>query len=232
MSRLARIVVPGVPHHVTQRGNNRQRVFFTDDDRRFYLNLLKENAERFSLAVSAYCLMPNHVHLVVTPAAADSLAKAVGRTDFGYTQYLNRSHRRSGHLWQSRFFSCPLEDSHLWRAIRYVERNPLRAGLVRAASRFEWSSAGAHVGEADETGLLDLEAWRREWKPGRWAEALRDADEKGVAALRASTRVGRPFGETSFLDQLERELARPIRALPVGRPRLRSQQDKQADENN
>ncbi|MFH1108296.1 MAG: transposase [Planctomycetota bacterium] len=220
MPRVARIVLPGVPHHVTQRGNNRQNVFFTDDDRRLYLTLLKENADRFGLAVSAYCLMPNHVHLVATPSAADSLAKAVGRTNFRYAQYLNRSRRRSGHLWQNRFFSCSLQEMHLWRAIRYVERNPVRAQLARLAWRYPWSSAGAHVGEVDASGLLNLAAWRKEWKPGRWAEALRDADDEGVAQLRSATHVGRPLGDEAFLDRLERDLARPVRARPVGRPRI------------
>ena len=220
MPRLARIVLPGVPHHVTQRGNNRQNVFFTDDDRRLYLTLLKESADRFGLDVSAYCLMPNHVHLVATPAGDDSLAKAVGRTNFRYAQYLNRSRRRSGHLWQNRFFSCSLQETHLWRAIRYVERNPIRARLARLAWRYAWSSAAAHVGEVDASGLLNLAACRKKWKPGRWAEALRDADDEGVAQFRTATHVGRPLGDEAFLDRLERELARPVRAKPVGRPRF------------
>ncbi len=101
MPRVARVVVPGVPHHLTQRGNNRQDVFFTDEDRRFYLETLKQHSERFGVEVCGYCLMTNHVHLVVTPAAEDSLAKAIGRTHFQYSQYINRFHGRSGHLWQT-----------------------------------------------------------------------------------------------------------------------------------
>jgi len=133
--RLARIVLPGVPHHITQRGNNRQDVFFVDDDRRAYLDLLGQHAERFGLKVLGYCLMANHVHLIATPSAEESLAKAVGRTHFGYTQYVNRHHRRSGHLWQNRFYSCALDEVHLWRAMRYTERNPVRGKLVRLGGR-------------------------------------------------------------------------------------------------
>jgi putative transposase len=146
MPRVARIVIPGLPDHITQRGNNRQDVFFVDDDRRTYLALLKEQSERFGLAVVGYCLMGNHVHLIATPSAEGSLARAVGRTHFLYTQYVNRLHGRSGHLWQNRFYSCPLDGPHLWSAMCYVERNPVRAKLGRVAWSYAWSSAAAHTG--------------------------------------------------------------------------------------
>ncbi|MCU0914657.1 MAG: transposase [Planctomycetes bacterium] len=132
-------------HHITQRGNNRQDVFFVDDDRRVYLQLLQEQAGRYGLEVLAYSLMTNHVHLVAIPQAEDALAKAVGRTHFRYTQYLNRFHGRSGHLWQGRFYSCALEGRHVWTAIKYVELNPMRAKLCRRAWEYVWSSAAAHT---------------------------------------------------------------------------------------
>ncbi len=113
MPRVARIVIPGCPHHITQRGNNRQDVFFVDEDRDAYLRMLGEQAERFGVRVEAYCLMSNHVHLVATPRHADSLAKAIGRTHWLYTQYVNRLHGRSGHLWQNRFFSCALSANRI-----------------------------------------------------------------------------------------------------------------------
>ena len=131
MPRVARIVIPGVPHHATQRGNNRQDVFFVDDDYRVYLALLRGLAEQSGLEVHAYCLMTNHVHLVATPQTETALAAAIGRTHFRYTQYVNRLHGRSGHLWQGRFCSTALDDDHFWWVMRYVERNPVRAGLVR-----------------------------------------------------------------------------------------------------
>ena len=155
MPRVARIVVPSAPHHVTQRGNNHQDVFFVDGDHRVYLELLGERAERYGLAVLGYCLMTNHVHLVVVPSSEEALAKAIGRTHFAYTQYVNRLHGRSGHLWQNRFYSCMLDEPHLWSAMSYVERNPVRARIVRVAWRYRWSSAAAHVGGGDDSRLLD-----------------------------------------------------------------------------
>ena len=116
MPRVARIVVPGMPHHITQRGNNRQDVFFIDADRSLYLTLLKEQSRRFGLSIIAYCLMSNHVHLVAAPRRADSLAKAVGRTHWLYAQAINRMHGRSGHLWQNRFHSCALDGEHVLHA--------------------------------------------------------------------------------------------------------------------
>ncbi len=219
MPRVARIVVPGLPHHVTQRGNNRQPVFFVDDDRRMFLRLLKERSEAAGVRVLAYCLMTNHVHLVAIPSTEASLAAAIGRTDFLYTQYINRMHRRSGHLWQNRFYSCALDEVHTWRAMCYVERNPVRARMVRLAWRYPWSSAASHTGQQDDTGLLDLAAWSREWRPARWQKQLRDPqDEKEMRNLRLSTHTGRPLATDSFLSKLEYRLSRRLRPLPVGRP--------------
>lgn len=219
MPRVARLVIPGVPHHVTQRGNNRETVFFEEEDRRCYLDRLRENADRYGLTVWAYCLMPNHVHIVGTPGDEESLAKAVGRTNFRYAQYLNRRLRRSGHVWQNRFYSCALEEVHLWRAIRYVERNPVRARMVRVPWRYPWSSAAAHVGASDGGGLLDLNAWREAWKASRWRAQLCESNEEQEAVVRRRTYTGRPWGTEPFLDRLERRLERRVRALPVGRPR-------------
>ena len=219
MPRVPRIVLAGVPHHVMQRGNNRQDVFFVDDDRRVYLELLREHAERFGFTVLGYCLMTNHIHVVGTPSEEASLAQALGRTHFRYTQYINRLHRRSGHLWQSRFFSCPLDKVHAWRALCYVERNPVRAKLVRVAWRYAWSSASAHVGGCDPTGLLDLAAWGRQWREGQWRESLRQPeDETAVSRLRLATHRGRPLASDAFLSKLEQRLGRRLRPLPVGRP--------------
>lgn len=130
MSRIARIVVPGFAHHVTQRGNRRADVFETDDDRHAYLRFLKQYADKHGLAVWAFCLMTNHVHLVVVPEREDSLAKALRDAHTVYAMRFNTRTRLSGHVWQGRFYSCPMDESHLWAAVRYVERNPVRAGTV------------------------------------------------------------------------------------------------------
>ena len=220
MPRVARIVIPGLPHHVTQRGNNRQDVFFVAADRRVYLELLRKHARQFGLRLLGYCLMTNHVHLVAVPEAEESLAKAIGRTDFVYTQYVNRLHGRCGHLWQNRFHSCALDDAHLCAAVRYLERNPVRARIVRAAWRYPWSSAAAHCGEPDTAGLLDLAAWRSPWPPDEWREMLRgEGSEDDVRALRLHTSRGRPLGSDAFLSKVEHMLGRRLRPLPVGRPR-------------
>src|ERR1700749_4570045 len=150
MPRVGRIVIPGVPHHVTQRGNNRQDVFFVDDDRISYLKILGSQCRRYGVAILAYCLMTNHVHHLLIPKTSDALAKALGRTHWLYTQYINRLHGRSGHLWQNRFFSCAMDDEHTLLAARYAEKNPIRAGICRLARRWRWSSAAAHCGGGGE----------------------------------------------------------------------------------
>ena len=221
MPRLARIVIPGCPHHVTQRGNNRQDVFFVDDDRLTYLTLLGEESEKHGLSVEGYCLMTNHVHLVATPTAEDSLAKTLGRTHFRYTQYVNRLHGRSGHLWQNRFYSCALDDDHTWTAMAYVEQNPVRARIVRRPWRYRWSSAAAHCGHAgDRSGLLDLKRWGRRLGANDWEETLAETvGKETLSVVRLNTHRGRPLGSDRFLSKIESLVGRRLRPLPVGRPR-------------
>ena len=222
MTRIARVAIPKVVYHITQRGNNRQDVFFVDDDRRVYLGLLAEESERHELTVLGYCLMTNHVHLVAVPGTAQSLAKAIGRTDWRYARYINRLHRRSGHLWQNRFYSCGLDEAHTVAAMRYIEQNPVRAKMVRKPWRYAWSSASAHVGEADRSGLLDVATWRKDWdwSPRRWRKMLEEGlDEDLMTRLRRQTFRGRPLGNDRFVSKLERRLGRRLRPLPIGRPR-------------
>jgi len=220
MPRTSRVVIAGCAHHVTQRGNNRQDVFFVDDDRRLFLALLAEAAERFELVVDGYCLMTNHVHLVVTPRHESSLAEALKRTNQLYAQYVNRFHGRSGHLWQDRFFSCPLDEVHYWRALVYIERNPVRARLRRKAWRWPWSSAAAHCEGKDSTGLLDLPQWNKQMDEQRWSHLLTlPDDEQQVARLRLCTSRGRPLGSDKFVAKLETLVGRRLRPLPRGRPR-------------
>ncbi len=207
---------------MTQRGNNQQDVFFVDGDRRAYLSILAEQGERFGLSIQGYCLMTNHVHLIVTPRDEQSLAKAVGRTHWLYTRYVNRLQGRSGHLWQNRFFSCALGGRHLWRAMAYVERNPVRAKRVRAAWRYPFSSAAAHVGAKCDAaaGLLDLRWWWSKQTPQAWRDVLAVGEEAAaVDEIRHSLRRGRPLGGDRFIAKLETALGRRLRPLPVGRPR-------------
>jgi putative transposase len=220
MPRIARAVAVDCAHHITQRGNNRQDVFFVDDDKRVYLELLKQYCEKYELQLIAYCLMTNHVHLVAVPHKDDSLANAVGRTGFRYTQYINRMHKRSGHLWQGRFYSCALDEPGLLLATKYVEQNPVRAKICRAAWKYEWSSASAHTDEAAESELLNLGEWYKMISAKEWRRELADGlDGAEVQSIRLSTHTGRPMGTDSFISKIEKMLGRRVRPLPIGRPR-------------
>ena len=146
MARLARVVAPGRPHHVTQRGNRRQQTFFSDGDYREYLALLGQWCTEYGVRVWAYCLMPNHVHLILVPPSEDALCRAVGETHRRYTRHVNFREGWRGHLWQGRFASFVMDEPHLLAAARYVERNPVKAKLVRKAENWPWSSAAAHAG--------------------------------------------------------------------------------------
>ena len=166
-----------------------------------------------------YCLMTNHVHLVAVPEREDSFAKAFGRTHADYARWLHIRSRQTGHLWQNRFFSCPLDAGHCWAALRYIEQNPVRAGLVERAEEWTWSSARAHVTGEDPTALLDGSEWQACWTPDRWKEAI----AKGVGGMlfderiRQATRTGRPLGAEGFSTALERVLHRPLSPAKRGR---------------
>jgi putative transposase len=195
MPRSARIVLPDIPHHVTQRGNNRQVVFLHDDDYLQYLSLIKEYSTIYNIAIHAYCLMPNHIHLVLIPPNEDALSEAVGKTHYKYSLYFNKKYSKSGHLWQSRFYSCPLDEPHYWKAIRYVERNPVRAKIVSEASQYKWSSAYAHLNKKDVFGLLDKKSMDNFIQPDAWRELLvvPESDFE-LQKIRQSTISGRKLG--------------------------------------
>jgi putative transposase len=217
--RIARAVAVHVPHHVTQRGNNRQAVFFCEEDRQVYLSLMESYNRKYGVHMMGYCLMTNHVHWVLIPEAPDSLARALGSAHARYSQYLNLKNASCGHQWQNRFFSCALEPPHLWTALRYIERNPVRAQMVECAWDYVWSSASAHVTGQDPSGLLDLKLWRAAFTPAEWKQMLRQADDTtAVKHLKEATLRGRPWGSSAFVTHLEGELGRRLRALPLGRP--------------
>jgi len=214
MARIARVVAPGVPHHVTQRGNRGMNVFFCDDDHRAYLDLLCEFGEKHGVAFWGYCLMSSHVHLIAVPKTEESLAKAIGRAHQAYTRRINVREGWRGYLWQGRFFSCPLDRRHAERALCYVEANPVRAGLVRRAEDWAWSSAAGHVGKGPDPLTVpvpfieDPKAWRSLLRRGMAAE------EEGL--LRERTRTGRPLGSPNFVARLERRLDRVLKPAKPG----------------
>jgi REP-associated tyrosine transposase len=150
MSRISRLVVPGMSHHIVQRGSRRLNVFRDEADRLSYVDFFGESCEMFGLVIHAYSLMPNHVHYIAVPERPDSVAKTFHRAHGMYSNWFNEKYQLVGHLWQERPFSCVLSEGHLRNAVRYVENNPVRAGLVTTASDYRWSSARSHCfGEPD-----------------------------------------------------------------------------------
>jgi putative transposase len=231
MPRRPRVIVPGVAHHVTQRGNNRQTVFHSSADRRFYLELLGRHATHYGARILGYCLMPNHIHLIAVPERDDSLARALGCTHSEYALALNQAQGRSGHVWQNRFFSCLLDTSHLLLALRYVELNPVRAGLTPEPWGWPWSSARAHALELAQDPVLDCrwEEYFGRWDFGEWREILSAGMSGGECdSLRRATHTGEPLGSREFVTALERQSGRRLRVLARGRPQKKPEAEDQA----
>jgi putative transposase len=221
MPRRPRVIAPGVAHHVTQRGNNRQPVFHSSDDRRFYLGLLGRHATRYGVRILGYCLMTNHVHLVAVPERENSLARALGCTHSEYALALNHAQGWSGHVWQNRFFSCLLDESHVLRALRYVELNPVRAGLTSAPWDWPWSSARAHTLDHVLDPVLDCRwvEYFGGWDYHEWQEILSAGMPGGECdTVRRATHTGEPLGSREFVTALERQAGRRLRVLARGRP--------------
>jgi putative transposase len=222
MPRIARAVAVGFPHHITHRGNNRQDIFFVDDDRLAYLADLKEHCREYGLDVLAYCLMNNHTHIIAVPNKEDSLAKGVGGTHLRYAKYINWMHRRSGHLWEGRFYSCALDERGLFLAAKYVELNPVRAKICGLPWQYEWSSSAAHVDEGKGAELMNLTIWNKMISAEQWRrELLSGIDEEQLKRIRLSTHTGRPLGTDSFISKVEKMIGRRVRPMPVGRPPTR-----------
>ncbi|MBN1353291.1 MAG: transposase [Candidatus Omnitrophica bacterium] len=215
MARMARVVIPNIPHHITQRGNRSQKVFFSDRDKITYLNLLCKHVKEARSALWAYCLMDNHVHLIVVPEREDSLAKGIGDTHKHYTRIINFREGWRGYLWQGRFASFPMDETHLYAAIRYVERNPVRAGLVKKAEDYKFSSAKAHVYKTKDFLLSDnfLVEDIIDWK-SFLAEGDKESD---IKLFNKHTRIGRPLGGKEFIDRLEKLTGRILRPQKPGR---------------
>jgi putative transposase len=220
MPRNARIVVPDVPHHVTHRGNNRQTVFHHPDDYETYILHLKHYSAIFGLQILGYCLMPNHVHLLVIPRNENSMAKAVGTGHMRFAQIVNKIHGGSGHLWGDRFFSCPIDDTHLVAAMRYTEMNPVRAGLVNTPASYKWSSADVHTGGRDIWDLVDTGYWFEHFTSDEWREFLTEREDKAViTALEKHIQTGKPYGNRDFIRMIERKTGMSFEPGKRGRPK-------------
>ncbi|RYF95242.1 MAG: transposase [Caulobacteraceae bacterium] len=226
MARRPRVVVPGLPHHVTQRGNRRQPIFFEDGDQRVYKFMLAEHCRRWGVEIWAYCLMPNHVHLIMTPGDETGLAKVMGETHRRYTSFINSRHGWVGHLFQGRYASVVMDERHLLAAARYVGLNPVRAKLVDRAEAWPWSSVRAHIAGEDD-GLVRVRPMLQRIE--RFAEFMHPepagetAWEEAYRALRASETTGRPCGAETFVRRLEAELGRALLPERRGRPKNRGQ---------
>ncbi len=208
MARIARVVVPGMPHHITQRGNRRQQTFFADDDYQQYLALLSSSCQRSGVEIWAYCLMPNHVHFIAVPQEGDSLRVAIGEAHRRYTRMINFRQGWRGHLWQERFASFVMDEQYLIAATRYIEINPVKSGLVREPEEYAWSSARAHIEKRDDNlvKVIPLLELVDDWK-SFLSDAVQDDERK---LIHTHERTGRPLGSKAFIQKLETRLGRVL----------------------
>jgi putative transposase len=224
MARLARLVVPGLAHHVTQRGNGRARTFFGDEDYEAYRSLLAEHCAAAGVEVWGWVLMPNHVHLILVPADEDGLRRALAGVHRRYAGRIHAREKRTGHFWQGRFGCVPMDGDHLAAALTYVAMNPVRARLVKRAIDWPWSSVHAHLGRAvDDTMTAVAPVLAR--LPDLAERIAAGEDEAASARLRRGEQIGRPVGGAAFIARIERETGR--RLLPAKRgPKPKSAADR------
>jgi putative transposase len=209
MARIARVVIPGLPHHVTQRGNGGARTFFGDDDYARYRDLLAASCRAAGVDIWAWCLMPNHVHLILTPSDPDGLRRALSRVHRTYAGVIQARRKRSGHFWQGRFGAVPMDEEYLAAALRYVSLNPVRARLVARAQDWKWSSTRAHLRGRDD-GLTALKPVKQIIPD--FAGLLGSVPEQDLFdRLRAAESIGRPLGSERFMARIERLTGRILK---------------------
>ena len=214
MARIARVVVPGLPHHITQRGNHRQQTFFCADDYGVYLDLMAQWCATCKVQIWGYCLMPNHIHLIAVPKSESGLRRAIGEAHRRFTRHVHFREGWRGHLWQGRFASFLMDEPYLLAATRYGELNPVRAKLVRKPERYRWSSAAAHLSGEDD--VLVKVAPLLELVPN-WREFLAAGmEDTEIDLLRRHERTGRPLGSNAFLRRLEKRVGRVLRPMKPG----------------
>ena len=215
MARLPRLVIPGIPHHVTQRGNGRAPTFFSDGDYATYRDLLATACQAAEVEVWAWVLMPNHVHLILVPGDADGLRRALATTHRRYAGHIHTRLQRSGHFWQGRFGAVAMDEPHLAAALRYLAYNPVRAGLVARPEDWRWSSVHAHLAGCGD-GITQV-APVLERVPNFAGFIATVGDPAALDRLRHSETIGRPVGDDDFLSRLEAETGRTLKAAKRGR---------------
>jgi putative transposase len=220
MARIARVIAVGYPHHITQRGNNRQAVFSNDSDKEKYLTLIKTHSEKYNLEILAYCLMTNHVHFIVVPKEDVSISNTFNYAHMRYSQYFNKKKNMCGHLWQGRFYSCIMDKNHIYAGVRYIERNPVRARLVKEPWQYTWSSAKIHCGVEKEDAIGVQKLFKYTELDKDWKQFISSQDNKEeIDLFRSSTLKGIPLGDNKFVVKLEKMLNRVLHIKPVGRPK-------------
>ncbi len=220
MARLPRLVVPGLPHHATQRGNRRGTTFFEDEDYALYKYMLAEAAEKAGSEIWCYCLMPNHVHIIIVPSHEDGLRMTFADAHRRYTGYINARMRTTGHLWQGRFGSVVMDEAHLANAVRYVSFNPVRARLAKNAEDWEWSSARAHLKGKDD-GLVKIAPVLKRYGNFREFLGKEEPPDNIYRTLRQSETTGRPLGSDDWLAELEQQTGRVLKAQKRGPKKVR-----------
>lgn len=222
MARQPRVVVPGYPHHVTQRGNRRQKTFFSEDDYRYYIQLVAQSVVASGTEVWAYCLMPNHVHLVMVPSEEDGLRAVLGEAHRRYTRHINFREGWRGHLWQERFHSFVMDEPYLLAAVRYVERNPIAARLCHRPAEWPWSSAAAHLAGHDDS-LVTVKPLLDRIKDWESFLSVEQEAHETFQHIQKHSRTGRPLGAPGFVAKLESLTGRELAPKRPGRkPALRS----------
>jgi putative transposase len=221
MGRRKRIIIPGWSHHITHRGNHRQRVFYSDHDRQIYLSLLDKYLAHHELNLIGYSLMDNHVHLLIIPKKKNSLSDGIRNLQRDFARWQNLQHNRIGHLWEDRFFSCPVDEESVWKVLSYIELNRVRAGLIEKAWDWDWCSASAHITGSDSSGLLDMDLWKKYFNGASWKAFLEQAllDKSTPQNIRKATNRGQPLASIKVIKKLEQELAIPILPRKKGRKR-------------